>query len=112
MIHVARATKYVEDVLAEKVPACIHVKNACKRHVNDLAWGAERGFEALFGLGNSVGRFSRRQFHRRFDVPICENNVGRLGPATLGAVSADTIAHLVFDYSPGSAEFSQSVEVT
>lgn len=34
--YVAIANKYINDVLTGKVPACLYVKKACKRQLNDL----------------------------------------------------------------------------
>ncbi len=37
MNHCKRAAQYADDVLSGKIPACIYVKNACKRFVKDLS---------------------------------------------------------------------------
>ena len=37
------ADAYVEDVISGKIPACKQVLSACKRYVNDLESGGERG---------------------------------------------------------------------
>lgn len=37
------AVQYADDILNEKIPACIHVKNACKRYFDDIKHGPERG---------------------------------------------------------------------
>jgi len=37
------AVQYADDVLNEKILACNHVKNACKRYFDDIKHGPERG---------------------------------------------------------------------
>jgi hypothetical protein len=76
-----------------------------KRRIHDLARRAERGLKTLFSLSHLVGRLSRGQFYRRFDLPICENDVRRFGPAALSAIATDAVAHFVFDDPPRSTEF-------
>ena len=34
--YIAIANKYINDVLNDKVPACLYVQQACKRQLNDL----------------------------------------------------------------------------
>lgn len=38
-----RATRYAQDVLAGRIVAGPHVRNSCRRHLDDLAAGATRG---------------------------------------------------------------------
>lgn len=64
-----RATAYAEAVLAGEIVAGPHVRNACRRHLDDLAAGHERGLnwdleaaERVWGYFETVFRLSEGQF--------------------------------------------------
>lgn len=46
--HVTIANKYARDVVSGRIPACVHVVNACKRHVADLEQSKNAGWPYLF----------------------------------------------------------------
>ena len=65
----ARVDAYAEGVLSGEIVAGPHVRNACRRHMDDLAKGAERGLtfdvdaaDRVFGFFENVLRLSEGQF--------------------------------------------------
>lgn len=64
-----RATAYAEDVVAGRIIAGPHVRNACRRHLKDLQDGHERGLyfdraaaERVYGYFETILRLSEGQF--------------------------------------------------
>ncbi|WP_163371066.1 terminase large subunit [Endozoicomonas acroporae] len=47
-LFVNKANKYARDIVAEKIPACRYVKQACERHLNDLEREKEKSFPYKF----------------------------------------------------------------
>jgi phage terminase large subunit-like protein len=71
-ISTDRTTAYADAVLSGKIVAGPHVRNACRRHLKDLADGHERGLsfdldaaEKAFGFFEEVLRLSEGQFEGR-----------------------------------------------
>lgn len=67
-----RINAYAEGVLTREIVAGPHVRNACKRHMDDLAKGPDRGLwfdvdaaDRVFGFFESVLRLSEGQFEGR-----------------------------------------------
>jgi phage terminase large subunit-like protein len=52
-----RASRYALDVLDGKIVAGPHVRNACRRHIDDLQFGPARGLTFDEGKGERVCRF-------------------------------------------------------
>jgi phage terminase large subunit-like protein len=52
-------TKYANDVLAGRIVAGPHVRNACRRHLDDLKNGAERGLTYDLAAALDILRFCR-----------------------------------------------------
>jgi phage terminase large subunit-like protein len=52
-----RATAYAKDVTAGKIIAGPHVRNACRRHLDDLEKGAERGLQYDEAIASRALRF-------------------------------------------------------
>ena len=46
--HVDRATRYAQRVVAGKIPACLWVRLACQRHLDDLRRSREKGYPYRF----------------------------------------------------------------
>lgn len=46
--HVNKANKYARDVVSGKVAACLHVRQACQRHLNDLAASKSKSYRWTF----------------------------------------------------------------
>ena len=64
-----RATQYAEDVVAGRVVAGPHVRNACRRHLDDLTFGSDRGLRfdadaaaAVYAWFEGVLKLSEGQF--------------------------------------------------
>lgn len=64
-----RVDEYAEGVLSGEIVAGPHVRNACRRHMDDLAKGADRGLafdveaaDRVFGFFENVLRLSEGQF--------------------------------------------------
>ncbi|WP_160119651.1 terminase large subunit [Rhodovarius lipocyclicus] len=67
-----RATAYAQEVVAGKLVAGPHVRNACRRHLDDLTAGSERGLrydeaeaEKVIGWFEGVLKLSEGQFEGR-----------------------------------------------
>lgn len=46
--HIARANKYIRDILSGKIPACIYVKQACQRQVDNLKESKKKSYPYEF----------------------------------------------------------------
>jgi phage terminase large subunit-like protein len=52
-----RATVYARRVVAGKVVAGPHVRNACRRHLDDLRFGSQRGLKFDLAEADRAIRF-------------------------------------------------------
>ena len=52
-----RGTKWAQEVVAGKVVAGPHIRNACRRHLDDLQRGHERGLTYSVDKAERVLRF-------------------------------------------------------
>lgn len=77
--NVNAANKYARDIVSGRVPACVYVKQACQRHIDDLersktdkAWGyrfnpesAERACRFMQKLVHTKGEWAKKPTHER-----------------------------------------------
>lgn len=63
--HVARAAKYCRDVVAGKIPACVYVRQACQRQLDDLERQKSKGWPYRFDKAKAerVCRFIEKLPH-------------------------------------------------
>ncbi|RJQ29205.1 terminase large subunit [Candidatus Parcubacteria bacterium] len=63
--YAARANKYAREVLSGKIPACIYVRQACQRHLDDLAQSKDKSYPYYFDTGTAdrICSFAENMVH-------------------------------------------------
>lgn len=63
--HVNKANKYARDVVSGKIAACLHVRQACQRHLNDLAASKSKSYRWTFNKekAQEICEFIELQVH-------------------------------------------------
>ena len=65
--NVTAAHKYARDICSGKIPACQHVINACRRHLNDLKKSKDKNYPYQFdkAAGERVCKFIQLLVHTK-----------------------------------------------
>ncbi len=63
--YVNKANRYARDVVSGKIDACLYVKQACQRHLDDLSRESERNYRFKFDRekGNRICRLAENMPH-------------------------------------------------
>ena len=75
-------------------------------YVDRVVGEAKESFKTFLGSRDVVRRYARGQFDRRRHFPVGEWLIGWSETPPLSAVTADAVAHFVFDDAPRSAQFT------
>ena len=63
--YAARATRYARDVVSGKIDACLYVRQACQRHLDDLEASKRKGYPFRFDreAADKICRFAENMVH-------------------------------------------------